>query len=378
MTSKDRLLKSFSHQEPDRIPIDMGTPVSSIHREAYVRLKDYLALNGGGFKVIDKMQQIVEIEEPVLDRFSVDTRQLHLKPATPWCKLPGGDYIDEWGIKYRDSGGGKYFDMYEYPLSEADADNLDQYAWPDPGHPKRIEGLSEQARILRQNTDFALILNGFGECLFGRPSWIRGHARFYMDIIENKRSLNRFLDKMLEYELKLAESALGAVGEYIDVVRVADDLGSERGLIISPHHYRELIKPRQEELYRFIKSNSRAKILLHSCGSVYDLIPDFIEIGVDALNPVQVSAEHMSTDKLKREFGRDITFWGGGCDSQKVLPFGSPEDVVEETMRRIGDLAPGGGFVLAPIHNIQYDVPPENICALYDTALEFGRYPISG
>jgi uroporphyrinogen decarboxylase len=160
-------------------------------------------------------------------------------------------------------------------------------------------------------------------------------------------------------------------------VRVSDDLGTEHGPIISPYLYRELIKPRQKKLYQFIKNNTGAKLLLHSCGSVYQLIPDFIEIGVDALNPIQVSARDMDTRKLKGEFGDKLTFWGGGCDTQKVLPLGTLEDVKQEVKKRIRDLAPGGGFIFTPVHNIQYDVSPEKICALYDTAFETGWYPIT-
>ncbi len=377
MNSRERLLRALNHQEADRVPIDIGTPVTSIHREAYIRLKEHLGLSDRGFEIIDKMQQVVRIEDAVIERFGVDTRQLFLKPARPWQTLEDGGLIDEWGVKWKASAGGHYYDMYENPLTEASIEDLDRHPWPDPSDPRRVEGLAEEARGLYENTDSAIVLNGFGEAIFGIPSWIRGHIQFYTDFIADPDFLNSFLDRMLDFAIGLARNALDAFGRYVHVVRISDDLGSEKGLIISPDHYRKFIKPRQEKLYRYIKEHSDAKILLHACGSIVEIIPDLIEIGVDALNPIQVSARDMDTRVLKREFGDRITFWGGGCDTQRILPFGTVEEVIEETRKRIRDLAPGGGFVFAPVHNIQYDVSAEKIVALYDTALEEGRYPVA-
>jgi len=376
MTPRERVIKSIEHREPDRIPIDMGTAVSSIHIEAYRKLKKYLGIDKTEPRIIDMMQQVVEIEEPVLQRFNVDTRQLFIKSAKPWHRLPDGNYVNEWGIKFKKPENSHYYDMYEHPLADAEIGDLETFSWPDPDDPRRIMGLREQAMELYHNTDYALILGGFGECMFGLPSWLRGHAHFYMDLISNRDFVTALLDRLLDIEIRLARNVLEAVGEYIQVVRVSDDLGTEQGPIISPSLYRELIKPRQKKLYQYIKSKTRAKLLLHSCGSVYKLIPDFIDIGVDALNPIQVSARDMDTRKLKKEFGDKIAFWGGGCDTQKVLPLGTVDDVKKEVRTRIKDLAPGGGFIFTPVHNIQYDVSPEKICALYDTVIEVGRYPI--
>ena len=375
MKPRERLLRTLEHKEPDRIPIDMGSPVTSIHIEAYIKLKKYLGINRPKPGILDMMQQVVVVDEPVLKRFSVDTRHLCLKPKK-WKPLSEGNYVDEWGIKYKKPEKSHYYDMYEHPLANATIEDLDKYSWPDPDDPERVEGLREKAEDIYKNTDYAIVLGGFGECLFGLPSWLRGHAQFYMDLLTDKKFANALLDRILEYEIRLVKNALKQVGKYIDVVRVSDDLGTENGPIISPPLYREMIKPRQKKLYHFIKEHSNAKLLLHSCGSVYDLIPDFIEIGVDALNPVQVAARNMETKKLKEKFGEKITFWGGGCDTQKVLPFGTIDEIKKEVKRRIKDLAPGGGFVFAPVHNIQPDVAPEKICAVYDTAIEFGSYPL--
>ena len=378
MKPRERIMKALQHEEPDRVPIDIGTAVTSIHMEAYMRLKEYLGLGRTPPRILDPVQQVVELEEPVLRRFKVDTRLIRLRAQRDWVKLPKGNFVDEWGIKYTKPVSSHYYDMYEYPLAQATVEDLDSYEWPDPTHLRRLKGLREKARRLHEDTDYAVVLEGFSECLFGLPSWLRGHAQFYMDLISNSQFASLLLDRLLDYEIKLTKHALGQIGNFIDVVRVSDDLGTERGPIISPDLYRRMIKPRQKKLYKVIKENSHAKILLHSCGSVYKLIPDFIEIGVDALNPVQLTAKDMGDSaKLKREFGDTLTFWGGGCDTQRVLPFGTLEEVREEVKRRIKDLAPRGGFVFAPVHNIQPDVGPEKICTLYDAALDFGRYPIN-
>lgn len=198
-----------------------------------------------------------------------------------------------------------------------------------------------------------------------------------MDFLLNVDFLEDLLDRALDYALRLARKALAAVGTWVDVIRVADDLGTESGLMISPELYRKFIKPRQKTFYAFLREHSRARILIHSCGAISDIIPDLAEIGIDAINPVQVSARGMDSRDLKARFGERITFWGGGCDTQHVLPFGTVEDVEQEVRRRTRDFAPGGGFVFTPVHNIQFDISAEKITALYDAALRYGRYPLA-
>ena len=377
MKSRERVLKTLEHKEPDRIPIDLGSAVTSIHKEAYIELKNYLGLNGTELQILDHMQQVVEVDEPILQRFNADTRHIHLKPAKGWQRFPDGAYVDEWGIKYRKPKGSHYYDPYEHPLSHASVEDLDKYNWPDPDDPHRIAGLKEKAEEQYFNTRYAIILGGYGGSLFEHPCMLRGFVQFYMDLISNKDFVTDLLDRLLEYYIRLVKNALTAAGKYVQVIRVGDDLGTQRGPIISLALYRELIKPRQKKLYQFIKEHSMAKLFLHSCGSIYEFIPDFIEIGVDALNPVQVSAKKMDSKKLKQDFGERITFWGGGCDTQRVLPFGTAEEIKEDVKSRIKDLAPGGGFVFTPCHNIQYDVSPEKICTLYDTVIAYGSYPIT-
>ena len=331
-------------------------------------------MKGDKIEIIDNMQQVVKVEGEVLERFHIDTRHISLKPVQPWERCCEGLYQDEWGIKYARPVNSHYYDMVEHPLARATVKDLDDYPWPDAYDPQRMEGLERETKRFYEDTPYAIVLAGFSESLFGLPSWLRGHAQFYMDLVSNEEFVNVLLDRLLNYWKSLADIALQLVGKYIQVVRLADDLGMQEGPIISPGSYRKLIKPRQREIYTFIKKRTKAKVLLHSCGSIYTLIPDFIEIGVDALNPIQVSAKDMDTKRLKEEFGDKLTFWGGGCDTQHILPQGTPTQVREEVRRRIKNLAPAGGFIFTPVHNIQYDVSAENICALYDTALEFGKY----
>lgn len=374
MISRERVWAAFNHEKPDRVPMDMGSPVSSIHIDAYKRLRNYLSIKEDKIEIIDNMQQVVKVEEEVLERFHIDTRHISLKPAQPWEKCSEGLYQDEWGIKYASPVNSYYYDMVEHPLARATVKDLDDYLWPDAYDSRRVEGLEKEAKRLYEDTPYAIVLSGFTESLFGLPSWLRGHAQFYMDLVSNEEFVNVLLDRLLNYWKSLADIALQLIGKYIQVIRLADDLGMQEGPIISPELYRKLIKPRQREFYTFIKKRTKARVLLHSCGSIYALIPDFIEIGVDALNPIQVSAKDMDTKRLKEEFGDKLTFWGGGCDTQHILPQGTPTQVREEVRRRIKHLAPAGGFIFTPVHNIQYDVSPESICALYDTALELGKY----
>ena len=378
MQPRQRVRASLAHEEPDRVPLDLGTPVTSIHRGAYQALRKHLGLPPREPEILDNMQQIARVEEEVLERFRIDTRQVFLRSPVGWRKVGEDSYQDEWGVRYTRPSTGTYYEMYEHPLSNATLGDLESYAWPDPDDPVRFEHLSADLELARGEENYAVVLNGFGECIFGLPSWLRGHTQFYIDLVADLDFAEALLDRFLDHATRLVRNALGVVGDGVDVVRVSDDLGSENGPIVSPEVYRRLIKPRQHKLYAAIKDLTEAKILLHTCGSVSALIPDFIEIGVDAINPVQVAARDMDTRTLKANFGDDISFWGGGCDSQNVLPFGTVDDVEREVRRRIDDLSPGGGFVFSAVHNIQFDVSPEKICAMYDTAANHGVYDRGG
>ena len=374
MTSRERVLRTLQHQEPDRVPLDLGSEVTSIHKIAHRNLKEHLGLEDGEEIITDQVQQVVKPDERILRRFDIDVRHIALRSAVPWRKIGEGLYRDEWGIVYREQSG--YCEMIGYPLAEIDdVKGLEAYPWPDPHDRRRFEGLEEEARDLHDNTEYALMFGGFNESFFGLPSWLVGPERFYTDLIIDEDFINALLDHLEDFFLKLADEALNRVGSLIQLVKLADDIGTQSGPLLSPDLYRKLIKPRQKRLYARIKEKTDAKLFLHACGSVYPFMEDFIDNGIDALNPVQFSATDMQPERLKREFGDRLTFWGAGCDTQRVLPFGTPEEVEQEVRTRIDQFAPGGGFVFSAVHNIQYDVPPQNIVTMYDTARTYGTYP---
>jgi uroporphyrinogen decarboxylase len=382
MNSRERVRLALEHREADRVPIDLGgSIVSSISRSSYVAVKRHLGLPVEEIAILDEIQQLPYLGEDLLERFGVDVRLVQLPPAT----APGGQVIDEgdyyalfdrWGAKLRmPKESGFYFDWAEYPIKAVSDEELDRYAWPEPDPIELVRRLGEQARLLHETTDYALVGSGvIGGGLFEQPCRLVGLENFLMALLTDRRWAERLMDRILEIYVESCDRYLAAVGEYIDVFTYWDDVAGQDGWLISPELYVTAIKPRQRSLIEAIKRRTKAKIFYHGCGAVFDLIPHLLDIGVDIINPVQVSARGMDTKRLKAAYGKDITFWGGGVDTQRVLPFGTSAEVRDEVQRRIDDLAPGGGFVFAAVHNIQALVPPQNIVVAYDTALDYGRY----
>ncbi|MFU8771934.1 MAG: uroporphyrinogen decarboxylase family protein [Anaerolineales bacterium] len=382
MNSRQRVQAALNHQEGDRIPIDLGaTIVSSITRRAYTDLKHYLNMPVEEIRMLDYVQQLPYLDEALLERFEVDFRMVQLPSAT----APGlqvfeeGEYyafIDRWGSKlHMPKDGGLYFDWVDFPIKEFTLEALQEYNWPRPDPQEYILQLKDQARYLYENTDYALVGSAvIGGGIFEQPARTIGLENFLMAMVSEPKFADHLMEGITDIYIESCNNYLDEVGQYIQVFTYWDDVNTQNGWMINPQLYRQMVKPKQRRLVEAIKQKTDAKIFFHGCGAVFDLIPDLIEIGFDILNPVQVSARGMDTRKLKAEYGKDIVFWGGGVDTQQVLPFGSPDEVAAEVKRRIDDLAPGGGFVFAPIHNIQAFVPPQNIVAAYDTALEYGNY----
>jgi len=375
MTPRERLLTALNHQEPDRVPIDFGGMSTGIEVEAYNRLKNLI-----GFKGETKtfVRDHVEIDEPILERFGVDTRYLRLGPPRNFVMTIEKDnsFVDLWGTRWRKPPSSFYWDMVAYPIKQPTLTALKKYRWPDPHDPGRTEGLKERAKNLLENTDYAVVLDTIGFGVFETGWLLRGIENFLMDIAAEPKFAEALIQGVADYYVSLYDRVLGEVGEMIQVVMVGDDLGTQKGPMISLKTYRNFIKPAQKKVWQFIKSKTQARLFLHSCGSVRQFLPDWIELGLDILNPVQVAAKGMDPKELKREFGKDLTFWGGGCDTQRVLSFGTPEDVENEVRQRIYEFAPGGGFVFNQIHNIQPQVPPQNILRMFATALKYGNYPV--
>jgi uroporphyrinogen decarboxylase len=382
MKSRERVLLALNHKEPDRIPIDLGaTIISSITKSAYLDLKRYLGMPVGEVKMLDYVQQLPYVDEALMERFGVDFRLVQLPSAT----APGlsvfeeGDYyafIDRWGSKlHMPKEGGYYFDWVDFPVKEPSMAALEDYRWPEPDPKELILQLREQAKSLYENTDYALVGSAvIGGGIFEQPARTMGMQNFMMALVSEPEFSDRLMEKITEIYIESCNNYLDEVGGYIQVFTYWDDVCGQNGWMIHPDLYRKRIKPRQRRLVDAIKKKTGAKLFYHSCGAAFNLIPDLIELGFDILNPVQVSAKGMDTKRLKETYGKDITFWGGGVDTQSILPFGKPEQVVEEVKRRIDDLAPGGGFVFSTVHNIQALVPPENVTAAFETALEYGVY----
>ncbi len=369
MTPKERVLSCLNHKKPDRVPIDLGgTGTTSLLVDTYNNLKQYL-----GMKVETKLNsrtwQTVKVDEEILKYFEVDVRCITQKsPKGSEKELSKDCFVDEWGITRKKTG--YYYEIVKYPLEKAQLRDLEGYPWPNPTDLQRVEGLREEAKGLRENTEFAIT----GKCsssIFEQSWYMRGYGNFLVDLITNKEFAHALLRKITDIQKQRMDLFLDSVGEYLDVLCVGDDLSTHLGPAVSPNLYREMVKPYQRELYTFYKSKTDAKLWYHSCGNIYPLIEDLIDVGVDILNPIQVSAKDMgNTAKLKEKFGDRLCFWGA-IDTQKVLPSQSEKDVRREVRKRIQDLSPRGGYVLAAVHNMCPDIPPENICAMFDEALRF-------
>jgi len=381
MNARDRVMLALDHKEPDRIPIDLGGSIcSSIHKNAYIDLKEYLGMEVEEFKMADYVQQLPYLDEALLERFGVDFRMVQLPAATApdVAIFEEGDYyafIDRWGSKlHMPKEDGLYFDWVDFPIKEATMEALDNNAWPRPDPPEVNARLRQQAKALHENTDYALVGSAvIGGGIFEQPARIMGLENFFVALVREPRFADRMMEQITDIYIESCSNYLEQVGEYLQVFTYWDDVSGQDGWLISPDLYRKMIKPKQRRLLEAIRSKTDAKVYYHGCGAVFDLIPDLIDLGFDILNPVQVSARGMDTKRLKAEYGKDITLWGGGVDTQYVLPFGTPQEVADEVKRRIDDLAPGGGFVFAAVHNIQALVPPENIVTAFETALEYGR-----
>jgi len=379
MTPRQRVLAALSHHEADRVPIDLGGRHTMMHVLAHRRLKEFLGLHSGSEEWGQFWLQVVRIDPRLVARFGGDVvcflcGQPDAYPAQP---PKGGMFTDEWGTIYRMPPDGYYYDVYREPLKEgADEAALARYPWPDPHDPGRTRGLLEAVTAAHSEGERAIMLAGVPS-LWEHSWFVRGMAESLSDLALNPTSYGKLLDRLVLWQADLWSDMLGLVGSMVDVVVLSGDLGTQKGPMVSPRSFREVLKPRLAELVAHIKRMTNARVYLHSCGSVYAFIRDLIEVGVDILNPVQVNARDMEPERLKREFGQDIVFWGGGC-SPVVLEYGTPEDVRQEVGRNIRALAPGGGYVFGSIHHIQARVPPENIVAFFDAAHEFGTYPFGG
>jgi uroporphyrinogen decarboxylase len=381
LTSRERVNRALNHQEPDLVPIDIGSTAAWFTDIAYERMKEYLGVDSHGehFRLGENAGHY---DEKLLDLLDTDYRHVYVRPSQrdrdSWNASDKMSYIDEWGVRRRrvpSDYGGWNWERVSYPLADATMDDLDVYPWPDASDPLRVEGMAARAKSLWENTDYAVAARAVSHGLFELAWELRGMEQFLVDMMLSKPFAHKLLQKILDVQIGLYSSLLDAVGPYVQVVQTADDYGSQTGPMFSPALYREMIMPYRQELNRLIRSKApQAKIQHHTCGSVYRLLPDLIETGIDILNPVQPLAADMDPARLKAEFGEQIVFHGA-IDLQEGM-IGSPERVREEVVTRIKQLAPGGGYIIAPCSNFQADSTVENICTMLTTAREAGRYPI--
>lgn len=385
MKPRNRVLTTLEHKEPDKIPLDLGsTKVTGIVKTAYINLLNYLEKDLGKvepIKFFDATQQLVQMKEDILNQLKVDIRGLmpNVVRKNPHIE----DYkdfqlfTDEWGMSYKmPKKKGHYFDLIKSPLSgNIKEEDIDNFSWPDPTEPHLLKGLKDQAEKF-YNDGYAVILESLGAGIFEMSCRIRGYEEFYSDLVINPNLACKLMDKFLELKIRFYEVASEQVGKYVQFVREGDDIAGQNNLLISPNTYRKYVKPRHKKLFEAQRKNfpDPFYVFFHSDGAIYCLIPDFIEIGVDILNPVQTNAREMNIERLKKDFGNEMVFWGAGVNTQQTLPRANPEKVKREVRERIQTLAPGGGFIFCTVHNIQDDVPPENIMAMWETLQELRDY----
>jgi len=401
MTSRERILTALNHREPDRVPVDLGSYRSSgISAIAYPKLRQALGLEPRTIYVYDPVQQLAIVDEDVLTWAGADAIELGrgfcaeekwwadwtLPDGTP-CKMPAWAVPErdgrEWVFRFsgghvmaRMPEGSQHFDQSWWPFLDGEEDLgrieelYPQHMWTGIGSPPgpsvaTPEALVEGARRLREKTSRAIV-GLFGGNLLEMGQFYYRMDNFLMMLASEPQRVHGFLDALIEVHLKNLEKFLGAVGPYIDVINFGDDLGAQNCPQISPRMYREFFKPRHAVMWARAKQLAPAKVMLHCCGAVRPLLPDLIDAGLEVLNPVQISCRGMDAGGLKRDFGRDLVFWGGGCDTQRVLPCGTPDEVREHVREQVRSMAPGGGFVFQQVHNILGNVPPENIIAMYE------------
>ncbi len=423
LSSRERLTLALNHQQPDRVPVDLGgSVVTGMHVSSVYRLRQALELDAPGtpVKVIEPYQMLGEIKSDLLDALGADVVSL-ASPKTmfgfrnqgwkPWSLFdgtpvlvpegfntepePSGDVLmyPEGDRSAPPSGrmpkGGFYFDavIRQPPLDEASLDPQDNLEEFGPIGDEELEHFRHEAERLATESDRAVLAN-FGGTSFGdialvpapwlkHPRGIRDVEEWYVSLARRQDYIYQIFERQCEIALPNLERLHAAVGDRVTAVMVTGtDFGMQSGPMLSPQTYRSLFKPFHKRVNDWIHQHTSWKTFIHSCGSVMALLTDFIEAGFDILNPVQCSAADMDPHLLKERFGDEVVFWGGGVSTQHTLPFGTPEEVHDEVCRRVRAFAPGGGFVFNTVHNVQPQVPAENLLAIYDGVRDCGRYPV--
>ena len=382
MTSRERVLAALNHEEPDRVPIDLGGNQTGIHRNAYQALIAHLGIEDE-IEIMDAVQQLARPCEELLRRLRVDTRYVAAGAASDWT---GGivqnvregrlwhDLTDEFGITWSmPDDEPLYMDISHHPLANASIDDIERYAFPKGDDPGRFEGLRDRALTLKNETPYAVV-SGISGVVYEICWYMRGLEQWLCDLMADLEFCEALIDQTLKYWMDWFRVFLDEVGDVVDVIMIGDDIAGQQGPLFNPEIYQRLIKPRHKALVQYIKSRTQAKVWYHTCGACGQYIPELLDNGIDILNPVQISANDMDPATLKQRFGDALVFWGGGIDSQHVLPTATPDRIRDDVRDLLEIWKPGGGYVFNNVHNIQSGVPAENIVAFYDAAHEFGFY----
>lgn len=382
MNRREAFTATVAHREPDRVLVDYGKHIGSFHRLAYGRLREHAPELGLPAEpaILDRMAQNIVLPEALCRRLGLDFRWI----VPRWVDVrdividgePG--YVDMWHTPHKWTDVGSYFAIASHPLGREDLTEADLAAfdWPDPDQPAMFAGLAEQARHWCETTDYVVGADGIKVGILQTASQLRGYDKLFTDFALNPDLAHALLGCISTVINEMYRRYMAAVGRYVQVVVITDDQGTQKSLMVSPRMFRAFIKPYLKSLIETIKGAADVKVLMHCDGAIVPILPDLIEIGVDIINPVQTVVVGLEdTCALKEQFGDRITFHGG-LDVQQVVPNATPEGLRREVARRLYDLGRGGGYILAPCHNISFDVPPANVLALFDAARELGRYPL--
>jgi len=382
-TSRRRVEAALNHQEPDRVPLSM-----TITEIPYVRLREFLGLPPDPDLRPNRFGEV----NPGLDLIKIlgfDTISIKLgspeKNLTPPPAIDGTQY-DPWGVgrkRVELEGGAFLLEVTYSPFERLDPEeiNLETYPWPDPNDRGFTTGLEERAQNLYNQTDLALI-GRFGGTIMEQAIFLRGYEQWMMDLISYPEFSSKLMNRIADIQITLDEAGIKAAGKYLSIFKASgEDLGMQDRPMFSQKTWQEIIRPiihrrlmaARQSLDRY--GADHVKLMLHSDGAIRTFILDLIEDGVEVLDPIQTSAAGMDVNVLKRDFGDDLVFHGA-IDTQQVLPSGTPEQVKAEVVRILNALGPGGGLILGPVHNVQPDVPPENLAAMCQAVLDHGRYPL--
>jgi len=384
MTPRERVLSAINHEQPDRVPLGIGVNnATGIKMKPYQGIKKIAGILAPDNYIYDWPELgTAEIDEQTMQRLGSDVRGvLDIEPEKVLKRNrerePHSDCFDSWGSGQMEITPGEWFPGI-HPLADASKiEDLDAYqGWPDMSDPSRIAHVRESAKRLADEDRYAIMATPWLLFPFERAHAMQGMETFLLNMAMNPDFAKALMERIADYCKQLMGRFLNELGDNVDIIKIGDDLGTQNSLMMSPKMYRDMLKPIHADFISFIKSRTRAKVLFHSCGDVAPLIGDFIDIGVDILNPIQTSTGSISDlPRLKKQFGKNIVFCGG-IDSHRILPFGTVAQVREEVRRVIQALGPGGGYMVGAVHTVMNDVPPENVLAMVDAVEEFGHYPL--